>query len=292
LGLEVISSESATSAGRVDPENNNVDSGLGLRLGRHNNRLLDAAFKAGITTAISSLRFTGSLGASTTAFQTGSKRSSGAAVYHQYSSMECRVGENAKQKGLDSSIPGQMQRIFHSQCDKLNANAANHILPFVKTRNLTIIGGAEAHIVADQMQSKVSIILSPARCTPSDWNKQDCILAATTPTAVDILKAARINVGVSVSEDNMARGLIWEAGWKIADSKDFKNMSVFEFAKNSAALVTWNIAKAYNLQDVAGEIRVGMKPNFVVYDGVPGTLQAKVKLVVDGDLIESKTEQY
>ena len=290
LGLEVISSEKATSAGMVDPENNRVNSGYGLRVGRKNNRLLDAAFKAGVTTAVSALRFSGSIGPINVAFRTGSDSVNTDTII-KYGQRECRVGENAKRPGPDSSIPGQIFQIWQSMCEIIYVNAANHIFHFA-SRNITFIGGAEAHKAIPALHEGHSLVLSPARCTPSDWSKQDCILSSVTPTAVDIMQAAGINVGVAVSADNMVRGLIWEAGWKIADSTKYKNMSDFEFAKEVTSLVTWNIAKAFNLEKTVGEIRIGLKPNFVVYDGIPGTLKAHVILVVDGELMETKTEQY
>jgi adenine deaminase len=84
------------------------------------------------------------------------------------------------------------------------------------------------------------------------------------------------------------RTLIWTAGWAVADLGT--ELSDFEFAKATIALLTWNIAKAFKMKE-RGEIKVGQKPNFVVYDGVPGTYRAKVVLVADGDVIEQNTDQ-
>lgn len=71
-------------------------------------------------------------------------------------------------------------------------------------------------------------------------------------------------------------------------------MSDFERAKEAVALLTWNIAKAYQLEKEIGVISVGRRATFVVFDGngVPGTLETKVRLVVDGKYSDSNTEQF
>ena len=299
LGLGEISSESVTSSGRLESNAGSeyLQSSAGLRLGRTNSRLLDCAFKAGVTTAISSLRFTGSSGAHPTAFRVGSTQLNHDSYIKESLPVEFRVGDDAKRSGVDSTIPGQISQIRRPVfgTKTIRTNGANHIYSVsskLLDLNFIILGGKEAHKIPYVFGAGRSVILSPARCVPSDWTSQDCLVTSKTPTAIDILQNAGVNVGVTVNEDNMIRGLIWEAGWKIADSVDYKKLGEFEFAKRAAALVTWNIASAYGISDLVGEIRVGQAPNFVVYDGVPGTLSAHVKLVVDGDLIETNTVPY
>lgn len=178
-----------------------------------------------------------------------------------------------------------------------DVDAANHIYPIIKMtkefkKRITLFGGAEAHLMAKEIAAaNISVIFSPARCTPETWFNQDCRVTSTNPSALHILQSAGVNVGVSFTEDNFARGLIWEAGWQIADLPDYQSLDDFQIAQKSAALTTWNIAKAYGLENV-GTIQVGRRPNFVVYDGVPGTLAAEVTLVVDGNLVETNTTQY
>jgi hypothetical protein len=138
------------------------------------------------------------------------------------------------------------------------------------------------------------VILNPSRCTPSNWFNQACLVTGSNPSALHKLQTAGLNVGISVKEDNFIRGLIWEAGWQIADLPGYTTFTDFEIAQRTAALVTWNIAKAFGIEDLVGTIKTGQKPNFVVYSDVPGTLSAKVLLVVDGEIsiIENKPGQY
>jgi imidazolonepropionase-like amidohydrolase len=75
LGLEVIASESVTSAGRIEGDTNApITSSYGVRIGREKSRQLDAAFKAGVTTAVVAYRNRGPIGAISTAFRVGAKK--------------------------------------------------------------------------------------------------------------------------------------------------------------------------------------------------------------------------
>jgi imidazolonepropionase-like amidohydrolase len=75
LGLEVIASESVTSAGKLEGQSNEVvNSSDGIRIGRERSRQLDAAFKAGVTTAVVTYRNSGPIGARSTAFRVGAKK--------------------------------------------------------------------------------------------------------------------------------------------------------------------------------------------------------------------------
>jgi hypothetical protein len=209
--------------------------------------------------------------------------------------------------GLDSTISGQLVHIKRHFVNSgvFQVEAADHIeailnsLESIEGLHIVLQGSAEAHLIAEELGAfqragnrHLSVILNPARCTPSGWFNQGCLVSGTNPSALSILQAADINVAISVEQDNLVRGLIWEAGWQVADLPGYDSFSDFEIAQRTAALVTWNAAKAFGIDDVVGTIEVGRKVNFVVYDGVPGTLAAKVILVVDSDIVESNTEQY
>jgi hypothetical protein len=303
LGLEIIQAEPVTSAGVIQHQSDDVlESALGIQVGRTRSRLLDAAFKGGVTTAISSLQFQGSIGAIGTAFRVGAEQLRDDTFVKKNCGRSFRVGMTAKSGELDRTVPGQLHRIKKvggisnkTELSIVEVNGANHIYSIIgsteKSAKVVIQGGAEAHVMAKELaQANFGVLLSPARCTPADWFKLQCLTTSTTPSDVEILLRAGVKVGLSVPEDNFLRGLIWEAGWKVSDFSDRPKMNDFEFAKQVVSLVTWNVAEMYGID--AGTIAVGKRANFVVYDGVPGTLSAKVKLVVDGDLIETETTQY
>jgi imidazolonepropionase-like amidohydrolase len=300
LGLTVIEAESSSSAGKVTSTEEIVYSADGLRIGRNHSKLMDAAFKGGITTAIVSLQFTGSIGSVGTAFRTGVKTARSDAFVRRNLGMNFSVGRKAISSGLDSSISGQLTRIAKhvdtaGQPLIFDATASDHIASILHKfsgKNIIIKGGAESHNVAHEIaEAGASVLLNPTRCVPDSWFNQDCRVTGSSPSTLELLSEAGINVGVTSPDDNLIRGLIWEAGWQVADFTGYETFTDFEIAKKSAALVTWNIAKAYGIEDIAGTIAVGRRATFVAYQGVPGTLSAKVKLVVDGDIIESQTDQ-
>jgi hypothetical protein len=133
---------------------------------------------------------------------------------------------------------------------------------------------------------KVSVILNPPRCTPASWEQQRCQVPSTSPSTIQILVNHNVNVGLAMSEDNFQRGLIWEAGWARADAP--KTLTTHK----AIGLVTWNIAKAYGIQDSgAGSIRVGDRVNALLYSGEPGRLSSHLWLLLDGPRIICNPKQ-
>ncbi|KAJ2991746.1 hypothetical protein HDV02_003499 [Globomyces sp. JEL0801] len=303
LGIEEISTEPGTSSG-VNSETTLRDSYAGLFVGRKRSRELNAAFKAGVTTSISTRHNSGAVIGTSTAFRVGSPRISHDTFVKLQCSNHFRVGVDARnaRDPSTSSVNGQLDTIRnnfnHRPPNVHGASDIFWIMSLVENRppmnrDIVILGGVESHIYASELgQLNASVILNPARCTPNTWHTQECLVPSTSPSAYYKLKENGVNVGLSVQEDNAIRDLIWEAGWQVADLPNYEELTDFEKAKEAASLVTWNIAKAFKIDDQVGTIEVGRRANFVVYNGLPGTLDAKVQLVVDGDLFESDTDQY
>ena len=96
LGLEVIASESLTSAGKIENDSDvMLQSSFGVRIGREKSRLLDTSFKAGVTTAVVSYRHRGAVGAFSTAFRVGSKRADSAKFVKKVCLPNFSVGNSA-----------------------------------------------------------------------------------------------------------------------------------------------------------------------------------------------------
>ncbi|KAI8904734.1 hypothetical protein EDD86DRAFT_212675 [Gorgonomyces haynaldii] len=280
LGLEEIQQEPGTGSGRISERSVNVNAADGIKVGREYSRMLSAAFKAGVTTAISAYRGTVPYRGFSTIFRTGATRYDKAFV-QKTSLPHCEITTQSlslSEQLLDCRLS---EAVEISGSDRLAALLENN------KQVKVIYGGQEAWHVADLLKDK-TVILKPARCTPNDWFTQRCKVTASKPTALEILQGEGVNVGLSVLEDNFIRGLIWEAGWQIEDA--YEDLSEFEKAKKAVALVTWNVANAYGIPERAS-LRVGDKANFVVYSGRPGSLEARVVLVVDDDVVETETEQ-
>jgi hypothetical protein len=183
--------------------------------------MLRAAFKAGVTTAISSLRFAGTIGSLGVAFRTGSSDSNDDPIIATGVGMNFAVGISAK-SDLSPSVPSQIQliqsRISEHALAVVNVESSSHIrslLNYVKNHNSSIIilGGSEAHAVNQLISShNASVILSNSRCTPHSWFTRDCLVSGSKPSDYQKLKNSGVNVGISIREDNLVRGLIWEAG--------------------------------------------------------------------------------
>jgi hypothetical protein len=60
-------------------------------------------------------------------------------------------------------------------------------------------------IASTLSEKNISIILSNARCTPNSWYNRDCLVSSTKPSAYEKLRAAGVNAGLSVKEDNFVR---------------------------------------------------------------------------------------
>ncbi|KAH6598584.1 hypothetical protein BASA50_003622 [Batrachochytrium salamandrivorans] len=300
LGLEEISAEDLTSSGSLE-DSNTVSSQSpkdALQLGRHGSKELDAAFKAGVTTAVSGFRFKGLAGSDNVVFRTGGSDPVDDIIKTDFEVFNLAVGRHAMgSKGLQSNVAGHLQSVknfkanfsgdtFGAAIKVHDAHNIRRIVQIMGDKDI-LVGAAEAWKHANKLSGK-SVLLLPARCTPSTWGTRECIEPSRVSSSYSIFRNNSVNVCLSIPEDNFSRGLIWEAGWTVSDRH--ANLSDFEFAQESIGLVSWNIAKAYGFESRT-TIRVGGPAHFVVFDNVPGTLKASVRAVVDGDIAECHTEQ-
>lgn len=146
--------------------------------------------------------------------------------------------------------------------------------------NFVILGGAEAHLVADHLSRlDIPVVLMPARCYPSTWQARLCLTGppVTPSTGLDILlkRGVRVAVASTDSENGDARNLIWEAGWNRAH-----NPLLTE--EEAVGLVTWNVADMFGIADESGLIRVNRRADFVAYNGDPFEFGTQVLMVYGG----------
>ncbi|KAJ3320467.1 hypothetical protein HDV06_005290 [Boothiomyces sp. JEL0866] len=299
LGIEEISSEPGTSAGKISTDDL-LPAADGIFVGRKVSKALDAAFKAGVTSAISIFKSSTMIKGISTLFRVGSERISDSTFIKRNVADHFQVDVSPPSNSISSSLAGQIttisKNVGKSKTGVVAVDVDGAAQIYALLHNLpvnVIIGGAEAHVLADELAKKnVSVVLSPTRCTPSSWYKQECLVTGSSPTGYSQLYDAGVNVAISGPEDNFIRGLIWEAGWIVADLPNYHELSDFEKAKHAASLLTWNVAKAFKLEGLVGTIAVGSPARFVVYDDIPGTLEAKVTLVIDQEIVENETNQY
>jgi len=147
---------------------------------------------------------------------------------------------------------------------------------------IIIIGGAEAHLLAEELSRyNISVVLSPSRPVPDLWTAKNVLTGSplTNITGIEILVKHKVKVALGINNPAWTRNLVWDAGWVHANSKG----TISE--KDAVGLISWNLEKFFNLNRNKLKqqgLRVGNIANFVAYDGNPFNLQAKVKLVAGG----------
>jgi imidazolonepropionase-like amidohydrolase len=153
---------------------------------------------------------------------------------------------------------------------------------FVPPFRLSIVGGAEAHLAADRLAAaNVSVILSPARCSPGKWTSRRC-----AEDGLERLLTAGVRVGLAVGSGNSdrVRNLRWELG--IAQRRFHLTDA------DTLALGTRRIAEATGQNDCAGALRVGCEANMVVTTEHPFGMRSEVQFVMRGRTVECAPRQF
>ncbi|KAJ3013773.1 hypothetical protein HKX48_005520 [Thoreauomyces humboldtii] len=314
LGLSELVSEPSTQDGSVTDNaalhaSQGTNAANGLRFPPHS-RQLKAAAHAGVLTAVAVPLNPGVIQGHDAAFRVAAKDYSEARVFST-NNLHVSVGHQAKEKStLAGSVSGQLQTLGADIFTKpviVHTHEANDILrilgmPGPKSQ-LVIAGGVEAHRVSAQLAAKgAQVILSPARCTPGNFESLGCIVpGGSGKTRLDLLTEAGVNTSIAVTIPGDTRQLMWEAGWALADSKlDYGSPDLAE--REAIGWVTWNAADAVRLKvsvndneepptAKGGRIIVGTPALFVVYDGSPVHFGTNILLTADGDQVNCRPQQ-
>ena len=146
---------------------------------------------------------------------------------------------------------------------------------FSSAINLVIYGGAESHILAEELaDAGVSVILSPLQAYSETWDQRRSLTGAplTNGTAVDALYAAGVKVAIATKEDWETRDLALLAGIAHANSGG-------KIGEDAAwAMVSSNIYEMLGLTAT----RSDPQHEFVAFDGNPLKIDSRVRAVADG----------
>lgn len=138
---------------------------------------------------------------------------------------------------------------------------------------LVIIGGAEAHLLADDLAAaRVGVVLAPFQSFAVSWDQRRALSGAplTNMTAVDLLMRAGAVTAIGLEEDWILRDLTLLAGVAHANSEG-------AISENDAMdLISRNV---YKMLGLAGP---DWHQHFVVHEGNPLEIDSKVKAVGDG----------
>ena len=310
LGLAEIQGEAVTQDGEnIEESFSRAVDGLAL-----NNKNLKAAFSRGVTKAISPpmYKFGGHKGVSA-GFLTGAAIAGeeGAVwmpdVALHYSlaksdktpSLSSAVGE-LKAKLLkareanetDGALPGEenylKKAVNGTMPLAISVHSADLIASLLRVKDeiesssekeeklrLIIIGGAESHILANELaKAVVSVVLAPMLPYAESWDQRRSLTGAplTNGTAIDVLHAAGVKVAIGTDEDWETRDLYLSAG--IAHANGGGKIS----EKEALAFVSSNI---YDMLGLKTDQDRGTE-EFVVFEGSPLEIDGRVRAVADG----------
>lgn len=138
---------------------------------------------------------------------------------------------------------------------------------------LIIIGGAEAHLVAEELAAAgVGVVLAPLFSYATSWDQRRALTGAplTNGTAIDALVDAGVVTAVGLEEDWIVRhlGLLAGAAYQNGEGRFSE--------KQALDLVGRNVFKMLGREEPEGE------QHFVVHEGNPLEIGSRVKVVGDG----------
>ncbi|KAH8678235.1 amidohydrolase [Xylariales sp. PMI_506] len=136
---------------------------------------------------------------------------------------------------------------------------------------LVIIGGAESHLVADELAAaKVGVVLAPLRSYRTNWDERRALTGAplTNGTAIDKLVDAGVVAAIGLEEDWVVRDLALLAG--VAHTNGEGRLS----EKEALNLISNNVYKILGLETTGAAL-----DDFVVYEGSPLEIGGKIRAV-------------
>lgn len=309
LGLNEIDAEISTDNGDNPEKFSRAVDGLML-----DSKKLQAGFKAGVTRAISAPKFIGgathhgtSVGFVTdakTSIDEGAVFEEDLAVHYSYD-LSVRNKDSytaafgALRKKLLDAINSEdqpaafteaaylQQVVTGNKTLALTINSADGIASVLRIKSeidainnadalkLAIIGGAESHLVAEQLATaNVGVILSPLQSIGDTWDARRALSGAplTNGTTIDYLVDAGVKVGIGLREDWEVRDLGFAAGTAYINGGGKLS------EKEAIALVSTNPFEILGAE-VPSALESG---HFVVSEGSPLEIGSRVKAVGSG----------
>ncbi|KAF7312947.1 Composite domain of metallo-dependent hydrolase [Mycena kentingensis (nom. inval.)] len=284
LGLSEILLEPSTRDGVVtDPLTGSVPDILGGRMVRAvdglqfggRNTLL--AYRAGVTTGIVAPIGRGFLHGIGTAFSTSAKHAlDRGAVLRDETAVHVSLHMGMRGASVSTQVAALRRSLFGAgdawarvRAGEIplvvNVDSADIMATLIQLKaefegvkgtrlQITFAGAAEAHLLAREIgEAGVSVVLSPARPYPEDWNSRRILPGPPLSDETAPMKLLRhgVNVGLGVPADYDARNARFEMAWAALDAND-----TIDYA-TALALVSTNIDKALGLRrDAAQELVV------------------------------------
>lgn len=141
---------------------------------------------------------------------------------------------------------------------------------------MVIIGGAESHIVADELAAAgVGVVLAPLQSYANSWDERRALTGAplTNTTTVDVLVDAGVTVAIGLEEDWVMRDLALLAG------KAYKNGGGRLTEKAALDMISTNV---YDMLGVSALEARDEASQFLVFEGSPLEIGSRIKAVAGG----------
>jgi len=197
-------------------------------------------------------------------------------IYFQKASIAIQGNATSSNDPFILALQGQIPVVAHiHQADVIaSILRLQSQFPF----QLIIVGGAEAHVIANKLANpSVSVILK-SRVPPDDFDTQ-----RSSDSAIKTLVTAGVKVGLAVDDTDNVRNLRWEAGFAVEAGLSFVQ---------ALAAITSNVADLFGINsDGTGRIFKNFPANFLAYDGNPFTLQSKLQLNAMGSNVACQPKQ-
>ncbi|EFC48278.1 amidohydrolase family protein [Naegleria gruberi] len=310
LGLYEIEAEPITEDGDNYGMNTESIFGIQSRFGvRMRSRNLRAAWKAGVTTSITHRQGRLLINGLSSVFTLEGLIVSDSLISNS-SALYVTIGANSKEGGISDSISAQinyLREVFQSSKDMaikrvLNreipvsvfANQADDIGQLIELKNtfgfdMVIIGGAEAHLIADKLvQNNIPVILTPLAEDLSDKLNWETKRSKNNFGASDLFTAG-VNLGIGMGTSaHDVRNLRFIAG--LVSTEGEKESSI-QFM-DALSSVTSTISDIFKLGQGVGYITKNYPANLVLFDGNPLNFSGKPKLVAVKNTVDCSIVQF
>ncbi|THH04772.1 hypothetical protein EW145_g5277 [Phellinidium pouzarii] len=258
LGLEEIQGESSTRDGAVyDSLEESVPGILGGEGAlihaadglQYATRHAYLAYRAGVTVGVAAPLQYGFLGGLSTAFGLGAahKMESGALV-QEVAAVHVAIGHSGSSASVSTQVAalrrllldggkGDVGSYFKNVADGkmtlvVNAESADIISTLLLLKKevegktgasmkLTIFGASEAHLLAKELAvADVGVIVAPSRPFPKSWDARRILpgLPLTKDSAISLLLAHNVTVGIGITEPSTARHTRFDVAWAALDA--------------------------------------------------------------------------
>ncbi|KAH7928042.1 hypothetical protein BV22DRAFT_1083961 [Leucogyrophana mollusca] len=284
LGLEDIQGEASTQDGYVlDPLSQDIPDILaGHELIRAVDGLQFAsrdaliAYRSGVTAAVVAPKSRGFLSGLSTVFATGAahKLEKGA-VIQDVAAIHIAIGHGNSGPSVGTQIAALRHELLgHAAQSQFSSLSKGGIPLVIEVQNadiiaslillkkefeqhtggklkLTLVGAAEAHLLAKEIsEADIGVILTPSRAFPSNWESKRILPGPplTKESAITILLAHGVTVGVGIEEQWSARNTRFDVAWAALEGDGHISKS------QALALSSVNLEKLLGVKAVEGDL--------------------------------------